>query len=102
MNKYNTTKLKELIHDHGFLPDGDLLEFGEIIIEECMNIVSSCDPSPEMIPHEPYISIQHKIRDYFYGKPERRGNWTRGGSGYGALPPGWVDDKGTLQDGSEA
>lgn len=29
-------KLKQLMDDAGFLPDGDLLEFGEIVVKECI------------------------------------------------------------------
>jgi hypothetical protein len=34
----NTVKLQELMTKHGFLPDESLLEFGELIVRECMKI----------------------------------------------------------------
>lgn len=41
MNSPNvdTTKLQQMIDDAGFMPDGDLLEFGERVIQECLDIL---------------------------------------------------------------
>lgn len=33
-------KLREMMRAAGFLPDNDLIEFGEMILEECIKIIS--------------------------------------------------------------
>lgn len=36
---FDTTKLQQMMDDSGFMPDGDLLEFGEKVIQECLDIL---------------------------------------------------------------
>jgi len=94
MNQYNSNKLKELIHEQGFCPDGDLLEFGELVIEECIKVLHPSDNLSSMIEREYRNVAIRMLKQHFYGKPVRQHS-------LGALPPGWLDSKGTLQDGSE-
>lgn len=37
-NHSNNKKLRELMDHYGFMPDGDLIEFAEIVIEKCIEI----------------------------------------------------------------
>jgi hypothetical protein len=36
MTSHNTSKLKEMIKEAGFLPDSDLLEISELTVKECI------------------------------------------------------------------
>lgn len=42
-----------------------LEKFAELIIQECIEIVISSDPSPKMILHEPYRTVMNNIVDHF-------------------------------------
>lgn len=43
----------------------ELQKFAELIIQECMEIVLSSDPSPKMTITEPYGTIMENIKEYF-------------------------------------
>lgn len=43
----------------------ELLKFAELIIEECIEIVLSSDPSPKMSVREPYSTIMENIKEHF-------------------------------------
>lgn len=43
----------------------ELQKFAELIIEECIEIVLSSDPSPKMSVREPYGSIMENIKEHF-------------------------------------
>lgn len=32
-------RIKQIIEEHGFMPDGDLNEIAEIVVEECIEII---------------------------------------------------------------
>lgn len=40
-------------------------KFAELIVEECIDVVLSSDPSPKMIVHEPYRTIMNNIVEHF-------------------------------------
>lgn len=67
MNSSDTTKLKELMNNAGFLPDGDLLEFGEIVVNECLKIViqSASVPNKSEYAKAEATRIYEKITDKF-------------------------------------
>ena len=43
----------------------ELQAFAELIIEECIDVVSASDPSPKTIVHEPYRAIMNNIVEHF-------------------------------------
>jgi len=47
-----------------------LEQYGGLIINHCVDIVLSCDPSSKMIAHEPYRTIINKIFDSFDSEDE--------------------------------
>lgn len=40
-------------------------KYAELIIQECIEVVLSSDPSPKMIAHEPYRTIMNNIVEHF-------------------------------------
>ena len=45
--------------------DHELEKFAELIVQECIEVVLSSDPSPKMIAHEPYRTIMNNIVEHF-------------------------------------
>lgn len=45
-------------------------KFAELIINECTEIVISCDESVKCILHEPYRTVVRKIQDNMFGVEE--------------------------------
>lgn len=43
----------------------EVQKFAELIIQECIEIVLSSDPSPKMTVTEPYGSIMENIKEHF-------------------------------------
>lgn len=43
----------------------EIQKFAELIIEECIEIVLSSDPSPKMTVREPYSTIMENIKEHF-------------------------------------
>ncbi len=44
----------------------DLKRFADRILEEVTDVICECDPSPKMILHEPYRTVDCAITDHFY------------------------------------
>lgn len=40
--------------------------FARLIIEAALDAILGCDPSPKMIAHEPYITMEDAVWDRFY------------------------------------
>ena len=62
------------VNQHGYIVspvDGyeiieeELQKFAELIIQDCMEIVLSSDPSPKMTVREPYSTIMENIKEHF-------------------------------------
>lgn len=45
-------------------------KFARIIIEECMDEIYGCDPSEQMMAHEPYTTMTDHVYNHFYGDDE--------------------------------
>jgi hypothetical protein len=61
----NRSKLREMMHEAGFLPDGDLLEFGELVIEECVKALGPKNSSITFAESAEWERNIQKIKDHF-------------------------------------
>ena len=52
--------IKEIIEEHGFMPDGDLYDISEIVIEECVEVIE--DAVLHRLPASTYADL---IRKHF-------------------------------------
>jgi hypothetical protein len=43
----------------------DEQKFAELIVKECVSVVFSSDPSPKLMPPEPYRTIMNNIQEHF-------------------------------------
>lgn len=52
-------------------PIDGLAIFAELIVQECLEVVSESDPSPKMTMQEPYSTIMENIKEHFGWHDER-------------------------------